>query len=84
MPTMRMIQLAVPSRFELYIASHLFFKKSEWYFIVSVYDLICNVLGAKKNTSKPGFEEKKKGRQADSFLSVCAYLKIPCRWKIKH
>lgn len=82
---MRMIQLAVPSRFELYIASHLFKKTpSELYFTVNVWDLICGVLGANSKTQEKLVLRKKNIGQVDSFPSVCTYLKTPCRWQIKH
>lgn len=77
-PTIRMIQLAVPSRFELYITSHLFKKTpSEWYFTVNVWDLICGVLGANSRTQENLVLRKKKKWDKQILSHLCAYI-----WKL--
>lgn len=47
MPTMRLIQPAVPSSFDLHIASHVFKKKKKSLNGISlnIWDLVCGILG---------------------------------------
>lgn len=82
--------VAVPSRFESYIASHLFVtekkkKKKKYLNDVSLekmswnINVLCWVL-TQKHKQTWVFGERNKG-QTDSLLPVYTYLKMPCKCK---
>lgn len=92
MPTMRMILLwQFPAGLH-HTGLHLFVKekkkKKKWLNDVSLEKISCNInvlcwVLTQKHKQTWFFGEKNKG-QTDSLLPVYTYLKMPCKWQIKH